>query len=241
MSCNDIHTTTGADVDGFYWIDPTGSGEPYQAFCDMTTDGGGWTLVLQASSTSTYTYDATVWTATGTTSNEVPTPVADADRVSRAFYELSGGQSLLCMGDLAHCAGWSHVADTARNLANGPRPGATQATGGSCATLLCASNTFPAVMSQLMGGSSSDTYYRWGYVNDVNPWGTRTRVGFTGDGDSSDSSDTIIGLGVECAGANCPVHDCTSGCHNQGAGYYGYDGWNVAPYDNPLQGFLFVR
>jgi hypothetical protein len=35
----------GPMYDGLYWIDPTVSGNPYEAWCDMATDGGGYTFL----------------------------------------------------------------------------------------------------------------------------------------------------------------------------------------------------
>jgi hypothetical protein len=67
-SCAALLAAVPGLPDGLYTIDGDGPGGllAADALCDMTTSGGGWTLVLKADGArSTFAYDAAAWTDEG--------------------------------------------------------------------------------------------------------------------------------------------------------------------------------
>lgn len=71
-TCQSIKLAYPASADGTYSIDPdgAGAGSAFNALCDMTTDGGGWTLVSYAG-----TITSNIQTTTGAGSSALAKPL----------------------------------------------------------------------------------------------------------------------------------------------------------------------
>ncbi|WP_126223426.1 fibrinogen-like YCDxxxxGGGW domain-containing protein [Burkholderia ambifaria] len=92
-SCN-AYYQAGARVDDVYLLNPSGNA-PFEAYCDMTSDGGGWTLVMKQASNdgATLQGDTAYWT-NGTTLNDTYANwnYGDSNLVSQAFSTLQATQ-----------------------------------------------------------------------------------------------------------------------------------------------------
>lgn len=63
LSCWSILGEGNSRGDGVYWIDPSGSGQAYRVYCDMTRDGGGWTLLAKMDGNQdTFHFASPLWT-----------------------------------------------------------------------------------------------------------------------------------------------------------------------------------
>ncbi|PFX27377.1 Collagen alpha-1(VII) chain [Stylophora pistillata] len=87
--CMDILKSGGSRGSGLYWIDPNGGStdDSFQAFCDMETEGGGWTLVATKVSPTFLFIKTTFSTSAAKT--------ADADAASHIHPDMGDWEEVM--------------------------------------------------------------------------------------------------------------------------------------------------
>ncbi len=97
LSCEDILASGASVGDGSYTVEGV-SGATFDVWCDMTTDGGGWTLagsVVNESSRHWNSYAA----FTDTTTFGAATTAQTADFKSDAWYDIEGDDFMVVSAD----------------------------------------------------------------------------------------------------------------------------------------------
>jgi hypothetical protein len=187
-SCKQIRDTNPKAVSGVYYIDPDGIAtgvDTFQAYCDLTTDGGGWMLVARNDQTTSFTYfnhnwaeykagfgDLTVTSGRGWLGNArlnaltaaAPIELKVADNLSSHFYDHFSVDTEANKYKLA-------VASTAASNDNGQfatysgsaftTPDADNDTyaPGNCATMYSAGWWYGACYAMSIAGSNTNQVY----------------------------------------------------------------------------------
>lgn len=120
FSCNRILADGVSRGDGVYWIDPNGGApdDAYIVYCDMTTAGGGWTLVMQSlAGDDTFHYSSEYWSNDALYNENILVPGC-ATAKYEAYLSLPGREFMLnLVGNRNNRSMYTNPAETtARSL-----------------------------------------------------------------------------------------------------------------------------
>jgi len=99
-TCKAIKDAQPNADDGLYELDPDGDGplDAITAYCDMTKDGGGWTLVMRfAPANGKFHFYSPHWTMESLVNENVSDPSDPSDGKFAAYNEVVGGEIRGCL------------------------------------------------------------------------------------------------------------------------------------------------
>jgi hypothetical protein len=104
-TCNTLHTLYPAKTSGVYWINPSGgsSSNAFQAYCDMTSNGGGWTLILRTANDATFAYASAYWTNQTALNPTDFTPTTNVNAKYPSYWQVPGTVLRGCAGAATGC------------------------------------------------------------------------------------------------------------------------------------------
>ena len=181
LSCQDVLDQSPFRTDGIYWIDPKGTGS-YEAYCDMTQNGGGWTLLLKTTGivNTHFYYSDPLWES-NTLLNETSVDTSDTNAKLQPFVDLDVSEFYGCFPSQGnHCIyANTGIEQTAKEL-------------------------FSAGSLQIGSGFNNQMYSGWSHQSNCTFFGfnsefsgLRVRFGFSANQENNcNSNDTAIGFGL---------------------------------------------
>ncbi|HEY5147565.1 MAG TPA: fibrinogen-like YCDxxxxGGGW domain-containing protein [Polyangiaceae bacterium] len=234
-SCSNLLALAPSTPSGTYMLDPdgVGPGAAYSAYCDMTHDGGGWTLALKANgaiASSHFTYGSALWTNTATL-NAGSADRSHSEAKFQAFSRVVASAVLLEMVDTSASPAPTNTQvitlqspATLLSLVNGPY---TPTALGRSAWVTLADDASLELNCNVEGFNA---YFSAPYA--------RARIGLIANNENDcNTPDSAIGFGVEDGPSN--------GCYTTDPSYsVGVVGGGTCAPDGPdktLFGYVFVR